>query len=62
LLVSYGDVADLAQAVVRLGSSAELRSALGQAGQAKARRQYDWGIVAPRFRELLVELVQAGSK
>jgi len=62
LLVAYGDAVGLAQAVVRLGKSAELRAALGEAGQAKARRQYDWGVIAPRFRELLAGLAPAGSK
>ncbi len=62
LLVAYGDAVGLAQAVVRLGKSAELRAALGEAGRAKARRQYDWGVIAPRFREVLASLVQEGVK
>ncbi|PJF47567.1 MAG: glycosyltransferase family 1 protein [Chloroflexi bacterium] len=52
LLVQYGDAAALARAVIALGNSATMRQALGRAGQAKARRLYDWQVVVPRYRAL----------
>jgi drug/metabolite transporter (DMT)-like permease len=39
-----------------------LHAALGEAGRRKARRQYDWNITAPRFREVLASLAQGGPK
>ncbi|MCS7060874.1 MAG: glycosyltransferase family 4 protein [Anaerolineae bacterium] len=58
LLVRYGDPADLAHAVVKLGSSSELRQALGYAGQLKARHLYDWNVVVPRYRALFSALTE----
>lgn len=58
MLIRYGDPQDLARAVIALGHSAALRQRLGCAGQAKARRQYDWHSVAQRYRALLGTLVE----
>ncbi|MGQ9816100.1 MAG: glycosyltransferase family 4 protein [Candidatus Roseilinea sp.] len=60
LLVQYGDANDLANAVIRLGKSPDLRHALGIAGQRKARQQYDWSVVVPRFRHILNALTGEG--
>lgn len=58
LLVNYGDAADLARALLTLGKSPELRCKLGMAGRSKARQNYDWQVVVPRYREALRALVK----
>ena len=57
LLIPYGEADALVEAVTRLGRSESLRRALGAAGQAKARRFYDWSVVVPCFREVLLGVV-----
>ncbi len=59
LLVTYGDPDDLAQAIIRLGALPELRRSLGAAGQKKARRQYDWQVILPRYRQIFAALTEA---
>lgn len=48
LLVEYGDVAGLTQAMEQLLTDAALRQRMGQAGRAKLAQQYTWGHVADR--------------
>jgi len=62
LLVTYGCASELAQAVVTLGKSAALRARLGQAGQRKSRSQYDWSVIASRYRSLFAELAASDLK
>lgn len=58
LLVRYGDPGDLADAVIRLGRSPALRETLGTAGRKKAREQYDWRALTPRYRQIFGELAE----
>ncbi len=49
------DVGSLTQALVTLGTDAELRARMGAAGQARARRLYDWSVVIPQMQALWAE-------
>jgi glycosyltransferase involved in cell wall biosynthesis len=46
------DVEATAQAFVRLISSAELRTKMGEAGLRRARDVYDWAAIIPRYEDL----------
>lgn len=46
------DVAALTRALVRLGTDADLRRKMGEAGRARARRLYDWRVVIPQMQAL----------
>ena len=48
LLVPVADAAELADAIVRLSGSPELRHAMGAAGRRKAEREFDEGLVVQR--------------
>ncbi|MEB3332057.1 MAG: glycosyltransferase family 4 protein [Synechococcaceae cyanobacterium] len=50
------DVEAIAAAFARLFASGELRRRLGEAGLRRAREQYDWRVILPRYRELWREL------
>ncbi|HEU0167912.1 MAG TPA: glycosyltransferase, partial [Chloroflexota bacterium] len=51
LLVPAGDSAALAAALERLLTDHELRFRLAQAGEAYAREQVDWDVLARRIRD-----------
>jgi glycosyltransferase involved in cell wall biosynthesis len=46
------DIEATAKAFIQLFESAELRRAMGQAGQARARQQYDWSVVIGQYEAL----------
>lgn len=50
LLVPYGDVAELATAILKLLKDDRLREELGQHGREKVLADYTWDIVAGRYR------------
>ncbi len=50
LLVPYGDVQELASAILRLLQDGRLREQLGQRGREKVLANYTWDIVAGRYR------------
>ncbi|MCP4427783.1 MAG: glycosyltransferase family 4 protein [Chloroflexi bacterium] len=60
ILVPYGDVSALAQAVQRLLTDTALRQKMGRRGQEKVERQYTWSRVADRvlsnYQEICHEL------
>ena len=57
LLVPYGDVPALAQAIARLSDDAALAAQMGARGRAKVERSYTWdkifGIVESAYKELV---------
>lgn len=52
LLVEYGKIESLAGAILLLMENPDWAGRLGQAGRAKVIRQYDWKVVASRFRDV----------
>jgi alpha-maltose-1-phosphate synthase len=50
------DVGAAAQALITLGSDAELRRRMGAAGQERARAVYDWSVIIPRYQQLFRDL------
>ncbi len=50
------DVRRTAEAFTRLFRSAELRRSMGEAGRQRARADFDWKVIIPRYRELWDEL------
>ena len=52
LLVKYHDPADLAQTLRTLLASPDRRAQMGQAGQRKVLAEYNWDVVADRFRAM----------
>lgn len=52
LLVPYGDIGALAQAITRLLSDEALRSEMGDRGRRKVLSRYTWEKVARRYREV----------
>lgn len=55
LLVEFGDVAQLAQAIETLVVSPQLRCAMGQAGRERTLRDYSWENVVNRVRSAYSE-------
>jgi glycosyltransferase involved in cell wall biosynthesis len=55
----YRNYAEFADALARLADDADLRRALGAAGQAYVRAEYDWGVVEQRTEEFLEGLLAA---
>jgi glycosyltransferase involved in cell wall biosynthesis len=55
----YRDYPEFADALGRLVDDAGLRAALGAAGQAYVRAEYDWAVVERRTEEFLSGLVGA---
>lgn len=49
------DVPALTRALVTLGTDPGLRRRMGQAGQARARALFDWGVVIPQMQALWAE-------
>ena len=49
------DVPALTQALVALGTDADLRARMGAAGQARARALFDWRVVIPQMQALWAE-------
>jgi glycosyltransferase involved in cell wall biosynthesis len=63
VLVPFGDVAALAQAILRLVTQPELASQMGARGRDKTLRQHTWDIKYPLVRDVyrqLAESQQAG--
>jgi len=50
------DVREMAEAFTALITDPERRAAMGAAGQARAKAQYDWGAVIPQYQALWAEL------
>ncbi len=57
LLVQYEDPADLAHAILRLLGDATLRTHLGLRGLRKVQADYSWSIIARRYREIYLDLI-----
>jgi glycosyltransferase involved in cell wall biosynthesis len=55
----YRGYAEFASALHRLGADERLRNALGAAGRAYVRREYDWDVVEARTNRFLEELAAA---
>jgi hypothetical protein len=55
-LLTAVDVAEAAEALVALFSSAELRARMGAAGQARAQAVFDWRTIVPQYQALWAEL------
>ena len=52
------DIEETAQAFERLFTDRALRSAMGEAGKKRARQQYDWKVIIPRYAELWQEMAE----
>jgi glycosyltransferase involved in cell wall biosynthesis len=52
ILVPVADPRSLAQAILRLLESPELRARMAQAGREKVERYYTWDVVTPRWRDI----------
>ena len=52
----------LTQAFVDLFTSSELRRAMGAAGQKRAKLEYDWKTIIPRYEELWLSLAELREK
>ena len=52
------DVEATGQAFVRLFESPELRRRMGEAGRARARHDYDWAAIIPRYEALWAQLTE----
>ena len=61
LLVPYGDVAALAQAIGRLLDDPALAQEMGAAGQRKVRERFTWGTAAARLEEIYRRVRGGGS-
>jgi glycosyltransferase involved in cell wall biosynthesis len=57
LLVRYEDPADLANAILRLLGDPTLRTDMGLNGFRKVRESYSWSIIARRYREIYLDLI-----
>ncbi len=57
-LATAVDVDACAEAIARLAGDAALRSRLGEAAAARARRLYDWRVVVAAYQELWSELAE----
>ena len=55
-LATAVDVDACAEAIARLATDRELRARQGAAGRARARRLYDWRVVAAAYQDLWAEL------
>lgn len=54
--VTQIDIGKMADAVRRLMQDSDLRARMGAAGQARARRLFDWKVVIPAMQDLFAEL------
>ena len=50
----------LTQAFIELFQSPELRKKMGDAGSLRARQNYDWRVIIPRYEELWKEQTKCG--
>jgi len=57
LLVTVDDSQALAQALLRLLNDSKLRKQMGQAGREKVLRQYTWGFVTARWRQVYEQVL-----
>jgi phosphatidyl-myo-inositol dimannoside synthase len=62
LLVSGHDVEELAAAIGRLISSPELRQQMGQAGRARAVRDFTWERAAAQVSSIHQEVAERGRR
>ena len=56
LLVSYGDVKQLAQAILTLLNDEKLRATLARNGQARVRNEHSWEIVTRKVRTIYAQV------
>lgn len=61
LLVPFGDVPALAEAINRLATAPELRRQMGAQGQAKVLAQHTWSHKYPIVRDIYARLIQETS-
>jgi glycosyltransferase involved in cell wall biosynthesis len=61
LLVEYGDVDEIAYAVIRLGADPDLRIALGRAGQRRVEERFTMRCLAERVAGLLDALAPSAA-
>ncbi len=59
-VVPFGDVEAALEVVLRLDRDPALARAVGRAGHAVARQEFDWDVVAPRFVAALEEVAAQG--
>jgi glycosyltransferase involved in cell wall biosynthesis len=62
LLIDYQDDDALARAILDLIRNPDRARAMGAAGRSKVMERYTWRQIARRFREIYVEVVEAGAK
>jgi glycosyltransferase involved in cell wall biosynthesis len=60
LLVTFGDSAELASAILRLLGDPGTRQALAARGREKVLERYTWPIVASRFRDVYQQALERG--
>ena len=58
LLVEFGRPRELAGAILELLGNADVRSAMGRAGYAKAREKYSWERVLPQWETLYEDVIR----
>lgn len=56
-----GMIADLADAMIRLATSPELRASMGRAGRARVVREFDWEKKVDRILEIYGRAIAGGS-
>ena len=61
LLVPFGDVSALADAIHTLAENPELRRSMGERGRHKVIAQHTWAHKYPQVRQIYTRLVEKGS-
>ena len=59
ILVRFGDISGLSDALVRLAADAELRRKMGRRGRELCRTAFDWHNMVERLESLYARLLQA---
>jgi glycosyltransferase involved in cell wall biosynthesis len=62
LLVDYGDVDNLAGAILLLAENRELADNLGKAGRTKTLKRYTWKTIAGQFREVYTLAIEDNER